>query len=46
MDARDAGADLITSGAAFLSDSYRNMERMGMRLMFMRAVWTPLTETD
>jgi hypothetical protein len=39
MDARAAGADLVTSGAAFLSDSYRNMERMGMRLMFMRAVW-------
>jgi hypothetical protein len=35
----------LTSGAAFLSDSYRNMERIGMRLMFMRAVWTPLAET-
>src|SRR5262249_44582876 len=42
MDARAAGADPITSGAAFLSGSYRNMERIGMRLMFMRAVWSPL----
>lgn len=41
-DARAAGVDLITSGAAFLSDSYRNMERIGMRLMFIRAVWTAM----
>jgi hypothetical protein len=44
VDAQAAGVDLVTSGAAFLSDSYRNMERIGMRLMFMRAVWTPLAE--
>ena len=41
-DARAAGVDLVTSGAAFLSASYRNMERIGMRLMFMRARWTAL----
>jgi ribosomal protein S18 acetylase RimI-like enzyme len=41
-DARNAGADLVFSGATFLSDSYRNMERIGMRLAFMRAIWTPL----
>src|SRR5262249_29409562 len=37
MDAREAGVDLVASGAAFLSASYRNMERIGMRLMFTRA---------
>jgi GNAT superfamily N-acetyltransferase len=42
MDARAAGADLVTSGAEFLSASYRNMERIGMRLMFMGAIWTAL----
>src|SRR5262249_22300419 len=46
MDARAAGVDLVTSGAAFLSDSYRNMERIGMRLMFMRAVWMALPAAD
>lgn len=46
MDARSAGADLVTSGAAFLSDSYRNMERTGMRLMFMRAIWSPLVTSQ
>ena len=40
IDARAAGVDLVTSGAAYLSDSYRSMERIGMRLMFMRAIWT------
>jgi len=44
-DARAAGADLVTSGAAFLSDSFRNMERIGMRLMFMRAVWSALDQS-
>jgi GNAT superfamily N-acetyltransferase len=41
-DARAAGADLVFSGAEYLSGSYRNMERAGMRLVFMRAIWTPL----
>ena len=39
-DATTARVDLVTSGAAFLSDSFRNMERIGMRLMFLRANWT------
>ena len=42
MDARAARVDLATSGAEFLSGSYRNMERIGMRLMFMRAIWSAL----
>jgi hypothetical protein len=42
VDARKAGADLVYSGAEFLSGSYRNMQRLGLRLLFMRAVWTPL----
>jgi len=41
-DARQAGADLAFSGAEFLSGSYRNMQRVGMQLMFVRATWTPL----
>jgi len=45
MDARNAGVDLVTSGAEFLSASYRNMERIGMRLMFMRALGSPLAES-
>jgi ribosomal protein S18 acetylase RimI-like enzyme len=42
-DASAANADLICSGADFLSGSHRNMERLGMRLLFLRAVWTSLT---
>jgi GNAT superfamily N-acetyltransferase len=45
-DAQNAGADLLISGAAFLSGSYRNMERIGMRLMFMRAIWSPLSASS
>jgi GNAT superfamily N-acetyltransferase len=45
-DAKAVGVDLITSGAEFLSASYRNMERIGMRLMFMRARWSPLPRTE
>jgi GNAT superfamily N-acetyltransferase len=45
MDARHAGADLVTSGAEFLSASYRNMERIGMRLMFLRAAWSAVPES-
>jgi hypothetical protein len=44
MDARAAGADLVFSGAEFLGTSYRNQERIGMRLMFVRAIWTALPE--
>ena len=41
-DARQAGADLVFSGAEFLSGSYRDMQRIDMQLAFVRAVWTPL----
>ena len=43
QDARAAGADLLCSGAAFLSASHRNMERLGMRIQFTRAIWTECT---
>jgi hypothetical protein len=36
-----AGVDFICSGAAFQSGSHRNMERAGMRVQFVRSVWTP-----
>jgi GNAT superfamily N-acetyltransferase len=42
QDARTAGVDFVCSGAAFLSPSHRNMERIGMRTQFIRAIWTPL----
>lgn len=42
QDAHDAGVDFVCSGADFLSGSHRNMERVGMRLLFLRAIWTPL----
>jgi ribosomal protein S18 acetylase RimI-like enzyme len=41
-DASRSGVDLICSGADFLSGSHRNMERAGMRLLFLRAIWTEL----
>jgi len=41
-DAREAGADFVCSGAAYLSTSHRNMERAGMRILFNRAIWTDL----
>jgi ribosomal protein S18 acetylase RimI-like enzyme len=41
-DASVAGVDLICSGADFLSTSHRNMERTGMRLLFLRSIWTSL----
>jgi GNAT superfamily N-acetyltransferase len=40
--ASQAGAEFICSGAAFLSTSHRNMERIGMRVLFVRAIWTQL----
>jgi hypothetical protein len=43
-DASLAGVDCVCSGAAFLSTSHRNMERAGMRLLFLRAIWTMLDE--
>src|SRR5271163_1854163 len=39
-DASAAGIDFVCSGADFLSTSHRNMERAGMRLLFLRAIWT------
>jgi GNAT superfamily N-acetyltransferase len=42
QDARASGADFVCSGANFLSTSHRNMERVGMRVLFLRAAWTPL----
>jgi ribosomal protein S18 acetylase RimI-like enzyme len=39
-DASMAGVDFVCSGADFLSTSHRNMERTGMRLLFLRAIWT------
>jgi hypothetical protein len=35
-----AGVDFICSGAAFQSGSHRNMERSGMRVQFVRSIWT------
>ena len=35
-----AGVEFICSGAAFLSTSHRNMERAGLRIQFMRSIWT------
>ena len=39
-DARDAGEELVCGQAAYLSTSHRNMERVGMCVQFVRAVWT------
>jgi len=41
-DASAAGVDFVCSGADFLSTSHRNMERVGMRLLFLRSIWTLL----
>jgi ribosomal protein S18 acetylase RimI-like enzyme len=41
-DASRAGARFVCSGAFHLSTSHRNMERAGMRLLFLRAIWAPL----
>jgi len=43
LDASVAGVDLVCSGADFLSTSHRNMERAGMRLLFLRSIWTQLS---
>ena len=39
-DAQAAGVDFVCSGADYLSTSHRNMERAGMRVLFVRALWT------
>jgi ribosomal protein S18 acetylase RimI-like enzyme len=41
-DAGAAGADIVFSGAAPFSTSHRNMERAGMRVQFVRSLWTPV----
>lgn len=41
-DASVAGTRFICSGAFHLSTSHRNMERAGMRLLFLRAIWAPI----
>lgn len=40
-DATAAGVDFVCGGAFYLSASHRNMERVGMRVQFVRAIWTP-----
>lgn len=42
QDASAAGVDFVCSGADFLSTSHCNMERVGMRLLFLRLIWTQL----
>jgi ribosomal protein S18 acetylase RimI-like enzyme len=41
-EAAAAGVDFVCSGADPLSTSHRNMERIGLRLQFLRAIWTPI----
>ena len=36
------GVDFVCSGVEFLSQSHRNMERVGMRVQFVRSLWTAL----
>jgi GNAT superfamily N-acetyltransferase len=38
-----AGVEFICSGAALLSTSHRNMERTGLRIQFIRSIWTERT---
>jgi ribosomal protein S18 acetylase RimI-like enzyme len=42
-EARRADADMVCSGAAYLSTSHRNMERAGLRILFNSAIWTELS---
>jgi GNAT superfamily N-acetyltransferase len=41
-DAGASGAEIVFSGAAPFSTSHRNMERVGLRVQFLRALWTPV----
>jgi GNAT acetyltransferase-like protein len=41
-DAAAADVEVVFSGATPFSTSHRNMERAGMRVQFMRSLWTPL----
>jgi ribosomal protein S18 acetylase RimI-like enzyme len=40
-DAGAAGADTVFSGATPFSTSHRNIERAGLRVHFVRSLWTP-----
>jgi len=40
LDAGTAGSPLVVGQCAFLSGSHRNMERVGMRLAYVRTNWT------
>jgi ribosomal protein S18 acetylase RimI-like enzyme len=40
-NAAASGADIVFSGATPFSTSHRNMERAGMRVHFIRSLWTP-----
>jgi ribosomal protein S18 acetylase RimI-like enzyme len=42
-DAHTAGVTFVCSGADYLSTSHRAMERVGMRVQFVRALWRELT---
>jgi ribosomal protein S18 acetylase RimI-like enzyme len=39
-DAKATGIDFVFSGAEPFSTSHRNMERIGMRVQFIRTKWT------
>jgi ribosomal protein S18 acetylase RimI-like enzyme len=39
VDAHAAGAQIIFSGAEFLSPSHRNMLRKGLGLLYTEAIW-------
>ena len=41
-DAAAQGVDFVFSGATPFSTSHRNMERAGLRIAFMRSLWTPI----
>jgi ribosomal protein S18 acetylase RimI-like enzyme len=45
-DAKAAGVAFVCSGASFLSSSHRNMERLGMRILFIRSIWMPLEKSS
>jgi hypothetical protein len=39
---RGTAKTTLPGGAAFLSGSYRDMQRIGMQLAFIRAIWIAL----
>jgi ribosomal protein S18 acetylase RimI-like enzyme len=43
-DASAGGVDFVCAGADFLSASHRDMERVGMRTLFLRSIWTQLAD--